>query len=193
MKSIKFRQLLPAMTFFLVMLALSAWLWRVTDDRAASVRTQRESLELAHTAARNKLMQSDSEKNLILAHLANYKHFEQRGIADGGNRLAWLEAAHEANRSARLYGMQYALDAAATVPGSPELERTLMKLRMPLLTETDLTAFLSSLASRNTGLFWTQACTLTRTGSLQPAIANQPGLETECELYWYSIKKKGGK
>jgi hypothetical protein len=191
MKSIKFRPLVPVITFFLIALALSAWVWWVTNERAASAQSRKENLEMAHAAARNKLRQSDAERNLILAHLSTFKHYERRGITGGGNRLAWLEAAHEANRSAGLYGMHYALDAATPVPGSPEMERTLMKLRMPLLTESDLPAFLAALAARNTGLFWTKSCTLIRTGNLQPAMANQPGLESECEFYWYSIKKKG--
>jgi len=191
MKSVKFRPLLPVITFFLIALALSASIWWVTDDKAATVRAQKESLEMKHAAARNRLRQSDAEKNMILAHLSTFQHYEQRGVTGGGNRLAWLEAAHEANRSAGLYGMQYSLDAAKPVPGSPQMERTSMKLRMPLLTESDLSAFLAALAARNTGLFRTQSCTLIRTGNLQPAMANQPGLESECEFYWYSIKKKG--
>lgn len=192
MRAKKLRSLLPVMIFFAMALGLSAWLWISSNNKAVSLRKQKEDLELSQATSRSKLMRSDADKALILTHLAAYQQLGQRGVTEGGNRLAWLEAVQEANRAARLYGMQYALEAATPVPESADLERTLMKLRMPLLTESDLTVFLTALAAKETGLFWTKSCTLIRTGSLQPAMTNQPGLESVCELYWYNVKKTGG-
>lgn len=193
MKRAGLQSLLPALSFFLVALGLAAWMWVATGNQATSVRQQKDSLELQHAAARSKLAQSDAEKNLILAHLATYKDLQQREVTEGGNRLAWLEAVQEANRAAKLYGLQYTLDPATAVSESTDLEKTRMKVRMPLLTESDLSVFLTALAARNTGLYHPHSCTLTRTGNLQPAPINQPGLEAECELYWYNIRKTGAR
>lgn len=191
MKTAGLRALLPSLAFFLIALALSVWVWNSTGSHAASVRAQKDNLELARAAAQSKLMRSGAEKNLILAHLAAYKHLEQRGVAGGGDRLAWLEAVQKSNESSRLYGLQYLLEPASPAPDSAEMEQTLMKLRMPLLTENDLDLFLKNLASSDTGLFRTKSCTLARTGNPQPEMVNQPGLEAECELLWYSARKAG--
>jgi hypothetical protein len=192
MKAVSLRPLLPTLAFFLIALAFSAWVWTITSSHAESARTQKENLELARAAAQSKLMQSGAEKNLILAHLDAYKHLEQRGVTAGGDRLAWLEAVQKANESSRLYGVQYTFEPASVSPGAAEMEQTLMKLRMPLLTENDLTLFLDKLASSGVGLFQIKSCALSRTGNLQPEMLNQPGLEAECELLWYSARKAGG-
>lgn len=186
------RSLFPALAFFLIALACSAWIWMTTSSHAESTRNQKESIELARSAAQAKLMQSGAEKNLILSHLAAYKRLEQKGVTAGGNRLAWLEAAQNANESSHLYGIQYTFEPASPVPDAAEMEQTLMKLRMPLLTENDLTAFLDKLASSGVGLFRTKSCTLSRTGNPQPEMLNQPGLEAECELLWFGARKTGG-
>jgi hypothetical protein len=189
MKTTGVRYLLPSLLLFLGALALSSWAWVISDKKAGAVRQEKESLETARATARSRLMQSGAEKNIILAHLEAYEQLEKRGVAVGGNRLAWLEAVQKSNASARLYGLQYTLEPASAMPGSAEMEQTSMKLRMPLMTEDDLLLFLNNLASSGTGLFQTKSCTLSRTGNMQPEMLNQPGLEAECELLWYSAKK----
>ena len=192
MKTASLRALLPMLAFFLIALALFAWVWITTGKHAESTRSQKENLELARAAAQSKLMRSGAEKNLILSHLSDYKRLEKKGVAAGGDRLAWLEAVQKSNESSRLYGVQYTFEPASPSSDSAEMEQTLMKLRMPLLTENDLTLFLDKLASSGIGLFRTKSCTLSRTGNPQPEILNQPGLEAECELLWYSARKAGG-
>lgn len=189
MKPAGLRSLLPVFLLFLLALALSAWIWQSSSGKASAVREKKEALALSRLSSQSRLMQSDAEKNLLLAHLAAYRKLEQRAATAGGNRLAWLEAVQEANRAAGLYGLQYTLEPAIAVPEVPELERTLMKLRLPLLTEIDLIRFLAALEARQTGLFRVQSCAMTLTGQLPPAVHNQPGLEAACELYWYNVRK----
>jgi len=191
MKTVSLRALLPMFAFFLIALAFSAWVWTITSNHAESARTQKENLELARAAAQSKLMRSGAEKNLILANLDAYKRLELRGVTAGGDRLAWLEAIQKSNESSRLYGVQYTFEPASPSSGAAEMEQTLMKLRMPLLTENDLILFLDKLVSSGAGLFKIKSCTLSRTGNPQPEILNQPGLEAECELLWYSARKVG--
>jgi hypothetical protein len=193
MKPAGLRSLLPVFLLFLAALALSVWIWQTSTHQASEVSRQKEALQQSRASSQSRLLQSDAEKNLVLAHLAAYRQLEQRAAAEGGNRLAWLEAVQDANRAAGLYGMQYTLEPAIAVPGSAELERTLMKLRLPLLTETDLTHFLGALQAKQTGLFRVKSCTLTRTGGLPPPMLNQPGLEAACELFWYNVRKTGAR
>lgn len=191
MKTDSLRTLFPALAFFLIALACSVWVWMTASSHAESIRNQKENLELARSAAHAKLMQSGAEKNLILSHLAAYKRLEQKGMTAGGDRLAWLEAVQNANASSRLYGIQYTFEPASPTPDATEMEQTLMKLRMPLLTENDLTTFLDKLAASGVGLFRTKSCTLNRTGNPQPEMLNQPGLEAECELLWFGTRETG--
>ncbi len=183
------RALLPALIFFLAALAASVWIWLASSGHASSVRAQKEKLALSNLAAHDRLLRSGAEKTQLLAHLSVYRQLEQRGATGGGDRLAWLDAVQQANQATGLYGLQYTLEPAEPVPGNHAMDRTTMKLRMPLLTEPDLERFFHALAQRNTGPYAVKTCILSRTGSLPPVPLNQPGLDAECTLHWYSVRK----
>lgn len=165
---------------------------------SANVLAQSEAARMqqnrANDAARQKLQHSNTEKQLIEQYRDAYQTLVARGFVGPENRLAWLEAVQQANRDANLYGLDYSLEPRSMVqlPGlGVPLGQTVMKIRMPMLIEDDLTQFLNALQQRSTGLFRVRACQIMRSGDSAPQPINKPELETECELLWFTIAANG--
>ncbi|MHB8915663.1 MAG: hypothetical protein ACYC4K_07595 [Thiobacillus sp.] len=165
---------------------------------SANMLKQAEAARLqqhqANQAAKQKLQRSNSEKQLIEQHRDAYQALVTRGFVGRENRLAWLEAVQQANRDARLYGLDYSLEPR-TVVQQPDLTvplgQTVMRIRMPMLVEDDLANFLSALQQRSTGIFRVRSCQIARSGEGAPQPINKPELETECELLWFTIATSG--
>jgi len=159
--------------------------------QAEAARVQQHQ---ANEAAKQKLQRSNTEKQLIEQHRDAYQALVARGFVGPENRLAWLEAVQQANRDARLYGLDYSLEPR-TVVQQPDLTvplgQTVMRIRMPMLVEDDLANFLSALQQRSTGIFRVRTCQIARSGDGAPQPINKPELETECELLWFTIATSG--
>ena len=65
-------------------------------------------------------------------------------------------------------------------------------LSLPLLVETDLTRFLGALKARSSGIFRVQGCRLSRLGDASFEATNQPRLQAECELLWFTVAQTQG-
>lgn len=171
--------------------ALSATgvLWSRHLDADARATLQRE--QTAMNAARARAQQAQREAHLIAQHLDAYRALSARGFVGGENRLAWIEAAHLANRDARLYGLTYTLSprtpAPAALAGDLPLKQTRMAIKLPLLVEADLPRFLDGLRARAPGMFRVDRCRLTRITDTPPQPVNRPELEAECELLWFTV------
>lgn len=192
--NIPWAALKTALLILLAMLAISAlgvW-W------SAEALTQAEAAQMAqlraNTEAKQKLQRSNTEKQLIEQYRNAYQALIARGFIGPENRLAWLEAVQQANRDANLYGLDYSLEPRSMVQQagvSAPLGQTVMKIRMPILVEDDLMHFLSALQQRSAGLFRVRSCQITRASNAAPQPINKPGLETECELLWFTIAAEG--
>jgi hypothetical protein len=169
-------------------------LWSAARMRAASDELARQKQALAQ--ARQRLAQADRERRLLAAHLPAYRALVARGVIGAENRLAWIEAVQQANREARLYGVDYSIEprqpAPAALAGNIPLKQSVMKLKMPLLVETDLPRFLDALKARAPGLFSVRSCRMARTPNAPFAAVNQPRLEADCELLWFTVAKDTG-
>lgn len=145
-------------------------------------------------AAKQKLQRSNTEKQLIEQYRDAYQTLIARGFVGPENRLAWLEAVQQANRDARLYGLDYSLEPRSMVQQpslSVPLGQTVMRIRMPMLVEDDLANFLSALQQRSTGIFRVRSCQIARSTDSAPQPINKPELEAECELLWFTIATSG--
>lgn len=192
MKALNLRDLSSSLTFLAVALGMAVGLWAWTSAQAQKARVEKERVEFAHNAARARLLKTGSERHVIEDNLDAWQMLEHRGFIDSNQRLAWLEAITNANRSSQLYGLEYTLSAPEPVPpdiarGLP-LVQTIVHVKMPILVEDDLSRFLKALQSHPAGLMRARSCTLTRNGPLPPNRVNQPGLEAECDLLWYTLK-----
>ena len=194
MSGIPWAALKTSLLVFLVVICVTgAGVWW-----SASMLTQAEAARIqqnqASDAARQKLQRSNTERQLIEQYRDTYQALIARGFVGPENRLAWLEAVQQANRDAHLYGLDYSLEPRTVVqqPGlGVPLGQTVMRIRMPILVEDDLTHFLNALQQRSASIFRMRACQIARTGDSAPQAINKPELETECELLWFTIAANG--
>lgn len=179
--------------FVAASMAAAGILWSHGENVQARAALQSEHAAL--NAARAREQQAQTEARQIAQHLDAYQAMTAQGFVGEENRLAWIEAAHLANRDARLYGLTYSLSPRAAAPaslaGGLPLKQTRMTLGMPLLVETDLPRFLDALRARAPGLFRVSRCRLSRTTDAPPQPGNAPQLEAECELLWFTIATAG--
>ena len=178
-----------AVILLVVMLITGTGVWWSANmlKQAKAARIQQQQ---ANAAAKQKLQRSNTEKQLIEQYRDAYRALVARGFVGPENRLAWLEAVQQANRDARLYGLDYSLEPRSLVqqPGvSVPLGQTVMRIRMPMLVEDDLANFLSALQQRSTSIFRVRSCQIARSNDNAPQPINKPELETECELLWFTI------
>ncbi len=171
---------------------VAATLWTVSSEQETKTQVEKDRVEFALTAARARLLKTGSERHVIEDNLVRWQALERRGFTNANQRLAWLEAVTDANHTSQLYGLEYTLSAPATSSlefshGLP-LMQTTIHVKMPILTEDDLAHFLDAVKAHPAGLMRAKSCTLSRTGPLPPALANQPGLEAECDLLWFTLK-----
>lgn len=168
--------------------------WSSRHSAEAEIALRARQLEL--DAARARQRQSQTEARLIEQHLDAYDALIARGFVGDENRLAWIEAAQLANREAGLYGLSYTLSPRAAAPaglaGGLPLNQTRMVVKMPLLVETDLPRFISALRDRAPGVFRVERCRLSRPTDAPPQPVNDPELDAECELLWFTVAAAGG-
>jgi type II secretory pathway pseudopilin PulG len=192
MKALNLRALSGSLIFLAMSLVMAVGIWAWVSAQAQKARAEKERIEFAYNAARARLLKTGSERHVIEDNLDAWQTLEHRGFINPNQRLAWLEAINDANRNNRLYGLEYTLSAPEPVPpdiarGLP-LVQTMVHVKMPILVEDDLSRFLKALQSHPAGLMRARSCTVTRNGPLPPPMANQPGLEAECDLLWYTLK-----
>ncbi len=174
--------------------ATAGTLWSRSQAQQATMALQQQKSAL--NTARQQLDRSRQQQQLIATHLADYQALGARGFVGREDRLAWIEAAQHANRDAGLYGLDYHLTARtpslpAISQGLP-LGQTTMTLNFPLLVETDLSRFLAALKARAPGLFRVQGCSVSFLGNPAFEALNQPHLQAECKLLWFTLTDKTG-
>lgn len=171
------------------LLSAAGVFWSHQQDAEARADLQRQQTTLNATHARQQ--QGQTEARLIAQHLDAYRALVARGFVGEENRLAWIEAVHLANRDARLYGLTYTLSPRTAAPsalaGGLPLKQTRMRVKMPLLVETDLPRFIDALHARAPGLFRVDRCRLARATDTPPQPVNHPELDAECELLWFTV------
>ena len=191
---------LAALRLPLLLLAISlvlaasggAWSWMQARDATLVLQQENSTLNLA----RQQLSHSRQQQRLIEAHLNDYRALVARGFIGAEDRLAWIEAAQKANRDAGLYGLDYRLTPRTASPPALAqglaLAQTSMTLTFPVLLETDLPRFLAALEQRAPGVMRVRSCSLAMRGSAAFEALNQPRLQAECELQWFTIVDKTG-
>jgi len=197
MKRPPFAALKLSMVLVLVSFVLAAggalWSWNQAQDAAAELQQENTALN----SARQQLDRSRQQQQLITTHLPAYRALTARGFVGPEDRLAWIEAAQNANRDAGLYGLDYRLTPRTTsqpaLAQGLALGQTNMTLIFPVLVETDLPRFLAALKARAPGVVRVQGCSLTMQGTPAFEALNQPHMQAECELQWFTIMEKAGR
>lgn len=188
-----------ALKFSLALLALASVLaltaagW--SHHQSAQAKQALDAARSAVAEARLQLLRSRQQQQLVATHLARYQTLAARGFVGPEARLAWVEAVQLANRDAGLYGLDYRLaprqtDRPELAQGLP-LGHTAMTITLPLLVETDLPRFFAQLKQRAPGLMRLRECRLSRLADAPFRAVNQPQLQAECELWWFTLAPPG--
>lgn len=196
MKRPPFTALRLPLLLLVVSLALAAsggiWSWLLTRDATLALQQKNSALNLA----RQQLSHSRRQQQLVGTHLNDYRALVARGFIGAEDRLAWIEAAQKANRDAGLYGLDYRLTPRTASPPALAqglaLEQTNMTLTFPILVETDLPRFLAALKQRAPGVMRVRTCSIFMPDGATFEALNQPRMQAECELQWFTIVKKTG-
>lgn len=173
--------------------AIGIW-WASNQAQLAAAALQQAHVDL--NAARKQLTHSHQQKQLIVTHIDDYQALRSRGFIGAENRLAWIEAVQHANRDAGLYGLDYRLTPRTA--SSPDLAQglalgqTRMTLTFPILVEADLPRFLSALRQRAPGVYTVQTCRVSMPAGAEFRAVNQPRLQAECELLWFTLAEPNG-
>jgi len=177
-----------------LLLATAGALWSWNQAQDAALALQQEKISLNH--ARQQLDGSRQQQQLIATHLNDYQALAARGFVGPEDRLAWIEAAQNANRNAGLYGLDYRLTPRTASPAALAqglaLGQTSMTLTFPVLVETDLPRFLAALKARAPGVVRVHGCSLSMQDVHSFEAINQPRMQAECELLWFTIVEKAG-
>lgn len=190
---------IPLLVLLAVAVLAGAGVWW-SSSKLVQAEAARKQQTQANQAAREKLKRSDTEKQLIQQYQGAYRALSARGFIGAENRLAWLESVQQANRDAQLYGFDYSLDPREVVPAplplgqansSVSLRQTVMRIKMPILVEDDLTHFLEALRQRTHSIFRVRMCQISRAATAAPQALNRPELEVECELLWFTAAPTG--
>lgn len=196
MKRPPFAVLKLSMLLVLVSLMLAAggalWSWNQAQNAAAELQQENTALN----SARQQLDRSRQQQQLITTHLPAYRALTARGFVGPEDRLAWIESAQNANRDAQLYGLDYRLTPRMASPPALAqglaLGQTNMSLIFPVLVETDLPRFLAALKARAPGVLRVHGCSLSMQGTPAFAAINQPHMQAECELQWFTVAPATG-
>ena len=134
------------------------------------------------------------EFELAIRYLPGYKQLSDIGFVGDEHRINWLDALRVANQKGDLFGVDYDISprrpyplAPALAPGQMNIMQSVMKLRFPLLHETDLPGFFELLANQQAGLFMVDQCTLRRAAAA-PVIRFQANLTADCQLSWITTQ-----
>lgn len=164
--------------------------------QALAARAALQQQQAALDAAQRTLDRSREQQRLVDAHLADYQALAARGFIGAEERLAWIEAAQLASRDAGLAGLEYRLAprvaANASLARGLPLGQTTMSVTLPLLVETDLLRFLAALDARAPGVHRLQGCRLTHEAGSSFEAVNQPRLQAECDVLWFTVADGSG-
>ena len=196
MKRPPFAVLKFSMVLVLVSLVLASvgaiWSWNQAQSAEQAVKQQNSALN----SARQQLNHNRQQQQLIVTHLAEYQTLSARGFVGAEDRLAWIEAVQQANRDTGLYGLDYRLTPRKASP--PELAQglplgqTSMTLIFPVLVETDVPRYIAAIQARAAGVVRVSRCSLSLPRNLPFEPINQPRMQAECELLWFTVAEKAG-
>jgi len=168
------------------------WTWQQSVAARKGYERERAALD----QVRSRLARSDEEKRLIERYAPAYQALLRAGIIGGEQRVNWIDALRTASQTTRGFGVDYQVSGQQgggfkVDAGAYEVQQSAMKLRLPLLHEGDLLAFLDALKAQNAGLHLLRDCELQRASAGPFSARFEPKLLAECNLTWITLDDRG--
>lgn len=146
--------------------------------------------------AKQKYQSSGQEKETITKYLPMYQQLINDGFIGEERRIEWVDSLRTIHQQNRLFSISYTIGPQQdyTSPplssnlGSFKLERSIMKVEMPLLHEADLLTLLNGLLQTQRTPVITRQCDITRLTQI-PSNTLTPNLQATCELDWLTLKE----
>jgi hypothetical protein len=169
-------------------------------QRSGEARQIFERENAARNQARDRLARVDEEQRIIERYGPAYQVLIEEGIVGAEQRVNWLDALRLASRVTRGFGVDYQVsgqtisqagDKQGILPkldaGAYETQQSEMTLRLRLLHEGDLLAFLDALDEQRAGLHLLHECSLQRANAGPFTARFEPKLLAECKLTWVTL------
>jgi hypothetical protein len=167
-------------------------------QRAAGAHDSFERERTGRDQARDRLARVDEEHRVIERYGPAYRSLAEQGIIGAEQRVNWLDALRLASQATRGFGVDYQVSGQAggqqggqpafkLDTGAYAVQQSEMKLRLRLLHEGDLLAFLNALAEQRAGLHLLRECNVQRLASGPFNARFEPKLQAECTLTWVTL------
>jgi len=189
---------IPLITL-LAALVLAYLMVSMTDSREVKATEALQTQQAALEQARQKNQSSGTEKENIAKYLPLYEGLIKRGFIGEEQRIDWISDIRKINQQYKLFGVTY--DIAAQEDYKPDfpvnvgnfkLHRSVMKLKMAMLYETDFLTLFNALPAENNPPFMLRDCSINRTNTTFKG-KFEPNLDSECQIDWLTLAepKKG--
>jgi len=184
----------PATLTTVITLLLGSSLLAFSFNYLIEAEEQLNTTERKLSSLTSKYRKTLRDKELINNFLTPYQRLQQRGIAGKENRLNWvdtLRASVQALQVPRMY-FQFApqqIFKNGIIDASSKLKvySSRMKLDVGLLHEIDLLRLLDDLERQIPSMFTIDSCSIDLIGKEFGYVAEQPNLNINCELLWFTI------
>ena len=151
----------------------------------------------ARRAAYEEYRNLDDQEQMIATYYPLFQALEKEGVIGDERRLKWTEALDQADSVLKLPGLTYSINAQsrhkaefALEDGAYKLFSSEMTLNLGLLHGQDLFRLFRRLDEDAEGLYSIDSCTVSRSRQ-EPGSPKEAHLNSQCKLYWYTIKRPG--
>lgn len=200
MNTASLRALAPALAALLLAVVCAVVLVQWSAQRATEAAALAERERAVRDDMRARLARVDEERRTIEQYASPYQRLRMAGIVGPEQRVAWIDALRIASQTSRGFGADYRLSAQQPArlrlpaPGVAVRE-SVMDLRLSLLHEGDLIAFLDALRQQQAGFFLPASCELTRLAGGPFNARFEPKLAADCQLLWLTLDalEEGGR
>ena len=199
-----FRRIRLNLAAMLVMIALGAAAVYASQQLLQAGSKSQQAAQARLQEHRSRLDRARDEEQELKQKIARYNQLAARGYFEQEQRLDWIELIQGIKSNRRLIGLEYEIapqqpvDAnlllvAGSAVGKHEFLASPMNLRLKLLHEGDLLAFLDDLNASARAYLRVRKCDVERLPkSTGDNAAVPPQLGAECTIDWITIRERKG-
>jgi hypothetical protein len=145
--------------------------------------------------ARQKLLLSGQEREMIAYYLPSYQHLIAAGLIGEEQRIEWIENIRKIHQQNKLFSIEYNIGQQEKILptyipnlGNFTMHRSVMKLKMGLLHELDLLTLLDGLREQSSP-FIVRECEMTKQiGAVINPQTLSNNIHASCEIDWLTLR-----